>query len=152
MKRISNSSQFRHLGLAIKILRELKNISQAQLAGMAGMGKSQLSKYESGKELPKLDSLDKILVALSATPFSLLLVVNFLDRMRSGRPPHLLWLEAPLGPLLSDSEEEAFTSFIRSLYGLFQAKTEHRLHLMQQHTSQESLGVDGGNDGPRSLG
>jgi transcriptional regulator with XRE-family HTH domain len=119
MKRVSNSSHFRHLGLAIKVLRELKGISQAQLARTAGMGKSQISKYESGKELPKLDSLDKILLSLDATPFSLLLVVNFLDRMKSERAPDLLWLDAPLGPLLSDAEEEAFASFIRSLYGRF---------------------------------
>ena len=35
------------------------------MARLAGIGKSQLSKYESGKELPKLDSLEKVLLVLN---------------------------------------------------------------------------------------
>ena len=57
---------FEHIGLALKVLRELKGVSQAGLARKAGIGKSQLSKYENGKDLPKFDSLEKVLAALAA--------------------------------------------------------------------------------------
>jgi transcriptional regulator with XRE-family HTH domain len=45
-------AMFKHMGLALRVLRELKGVSQAGLARQAGLGKSQLSKYESGKDLP----------------------------------------------------------------------------------------------------
>jgi transcriptional regulator with XRE-family HTH domain len=134
------TSHFQNLGLAIKVLRELTGVHQARLARMASMGKSQLSKYETGKELPKLESLDKILVALKASPLALFLVVQFLDRIKCGSPPDLLCLGTPLGPLVSNTEEEAFTSFMRSVYGLFQAKAESRL----QGVAHQPPGVNGG--------
>lgn len=139
-RRASGSGHFRNLGLAIRILRELKGFSQAQLARKAGVGKSQLSKYENGKELPKLDSLDRILVSLDASPFSLLLVADSLSRLEGEGPSDLLWLGAPLGPLLSDSEEDAFTALMRSVFGLFQARSRSRLRM--------SLGLAEGSDEP----
>ncbi len=59
---------FQNLGRTIAHLRGLKHLSQATLARRAGIGKSQLSKYEGGKELPKLDSLEKVLGALEVSP------------------------------------------------------------------------------------
>ena len=58
---------FQNLGRAIAHLRELKGLSQAAVARRAGIGKSQLSKYEGGRELPKLDSLEKVLRALEVS-------------------------------------------------------------------------------------
>ena len=52
---------FERLGLCLRTFRELSGKSQASVAREAGIGKSQLSKYENGKELPKLDSLGKVL-------------------------------------------------------------------------------------------
>lgn len=118
---------FRNLGLAIKILRELAGFSQAILAEKAGIGKSQLSKYESGKEYPRLDSLEKLLNELAATHFFFFYVVDFLDRLESGSVDGLRLLEGPLGPVASASEEEALTGFVQSLIRLCQAKTEGRL-------------------------
>ncbi len=54
---------FDHLGKALSLLRSLRGMSQGRVARSAGLGKSQLSKYESGRELPKLDSLARILGA-----------------------------------------------------------------------------------------
>lgn len=71
---------FRHLGLTISVLRGLRGKSQAQVAREAGVGKSQLSKYENGKELPKLDSLGKILTVLDVTPLGFFYTQDFLDR------------------------------------------------------------------------
>jgi len=58
---------FQNIGRALALLRELKHLSQAALARRAGVGKSQLSKYEGGKEFPKFESLEKILHALEVS-------------------------------------------------------------------------------------
>src|ERR1700709_141250 len=60
---------FQNLGKALALVRELRGKTQAQVARAAGVGKSQLSKYENGKELPKLDSLEKLLDALGVSAF-----------------------------------------------------------------------------------
>jgi transcriptional regulator with XRE-family HTH domain len=57
------SVYFGNLGKTLFLLRDLREKSQAEVARRAGIGKSQLSKYENGKELPKLDSLERVLVA-----------------------------------------------------------------------------------------
>src|SRR5262245_25226797 len=58
---------FAHMGTALVLLRTLRSKSQAKVARDAGIGKSQLSKYERGRELPKLESLSRLLLALEAT-------------------------------------------------------------------------------------
>jgi transcriptional regulator with XRE-family HTH domain len=55
---------FANLGPTLSLLRALRGKSQALLAKEAGIGKSQLSRYEKGKDFPKLDSLEKVLKAL----------------------------------------------------------------------------------------
>ena len=61
---LATREYFANLGKALSLLRELRGKSQAELARGAGIGKSQLSKYENGRELPRLDSLEKVLMAL----------------------------------------------------------------------------------------
>jgi transcriptional regulator with XRE-family HTH domain len=70
---------FENLGNALALLRELRRVSQAEVARRAGIGKSQLSKYENGKEQPKLDSLEKVLNVLRVGPVGLFTVVAVLD-------------------------------------------------------------------------
>jgi transcriptional regulator with XRE-family HTH domain len=57
---------FENVEPTLRFLRELKELSQKELAERARVGKSQLSKYENGRELPKLDSLERILNELGA--------------------------------------------------------------------------------------
>lgn len=64
MSRGYKGDMFVNLGRALRRARELRGTSQAEVARQAGVGKSQLSKYEQGKELPKLESLDRVLIAL----------------------------------------------------------------------------------------
>src|SRR5882672_11444816 len=44
------------------------------------MGKSQLSKYERGKELPKLESLERVLTVLGVGYFEFSRVLRAIDR------------------------------------------------------------------------
>ena len=121
---------FRHVGLALSTLRELKGLAQAEVALRAGIGKSQLSKYENGKELPKLDSLGKVLNALGSDPFGFFYVVRMLDIVCDPEAAELLLLAAPHHPLLSMAEEIAFEKVTRELLGLFKALIYSRLEGM----------------------
>jgi transcriptional regulator with XRE-family HTH domain len=71
---------FANLGRTLSLLRELRGKSQARIAREAGIGKSQLSKYENGKELPKLDSLEKVLNALKVGYFEFFYTLYLVDR------------------------------------------------------------------------
>jgi len=71
---------FVNLGRTLSLLRELRGKSQAKVAKDAGIGKSQLSKYENGKELPKLDSLEKVLRALEVGHFEFFYTLYLVDQ------------------------------------------------------------------------
>ncbi|MBC3899705.1 MAG: helix-turn-helix domain-containing protein [Firmicutes bacterium] len=48
------------MGLRIKILRQLKDINQAELGKIVGVGKTTISNYETGYSVPDLDTLIKL--------------------------------------------------------------------------------------------
>lgn len=116
---------FVNLGRTLGLLRELRGKSQAHVAREAGIGKSQLSKYENGKELPKLDSLEKVLNALDVGHFEFFYTLYLLDdraaelaRLGDRHPPP----PAPLlkaHPLLAESTDQAFTRVFSDLLHLY---------------------------------
>jgi transcriptional regulator with XRE-family HTH domain len=121
---------FADLGRTLTLLRDLRGLSQAALARRAGIGKSQLSKYENGKEKPKLESLSKLLAVLDVQPlqffFALELVGRCSGMLAPGDPapqdsPAAVWLLRPL------DAEDAFAGVLRELL---------RLH---RHTFEQSL-------------
>ena len=121
---------FRHLGLTISVLRGLRGMSQAQVAREAGIGKSQLSKYENGKELPKLDSLGKILTVLDVTPLGFFYTQHFLDRRRKaldGEPaegePNLLPYDLSI---LSLKTQKRIRNLMEDVFSLHEALLEER--------------------------
>ncbi len=116
---------FKHLGLSLMVMRELKGVSQAELARKAGVGKSQLSKYENGKELPKLDSLQKVLEALEADSLAFFYLEHFLGSIGSGQAEPLL--ATNLWPLVTDTEQQAFTLLIQGIFRLFKAQMAARV-------------------------
>jgi transcriptional regulator with XRE-family HTH domain len=128
---------FVNLGRTLGLLRELRGKSQAHVAREAGIGKSQLSKYENGKELPKLDSLEKVLNALDVGHFEFFYTLYLLDDRaaelarlgdrhpqgggdgdeRERRPPPAPLLKAH--PLLAESTDQAFTRVFSDLLYLY---------------------------------
>jgi transcriptional regulator with XRE-family HTH domain len=60
----------RHIGEALAILRQRRGLSQAALASIIKIGRSQISKYEDARETMKLDTLLKMLDGLDVTPQS----------------------------------------------------------------------------------
>jgi len=122
-------AMFTNLGQTLSLLRELRGQSQARVAREAGIGKSQLSKYENGKELPKLDSLEKVLNALNVGYFEFFytqFIVDRraaeLDRDQSADPLGEPLFLPPLpnaGALLSGSADEAFNRVFSDLLLLY---------------------------------
>jgi transcriptional regulator with XRE-family HTH domain len=137
---------FVNLGRTLSLLRELRGKSQARVAREAGIGKSQLSKYENGKELPKLDSLEKVLKALEVGHFEFFYTLYLVDRraadlrrLPAGEDGSELpgtpgaddegteLLDEPLyippllkgHPLLSESTDRAFTRVFADLLALY---------------------------------
>lgn len=130
-----------NLGRTLSLLRELRGKSQARVAREAGIGKSQLSKYENGKELPKLDSLEKVLNVLEVGHFEFFYTLYLVDRRAAelARPregcedetPALLLDAIPVRdeqalppllkghPLLAQSTDQAFTRVFAELLLLY---------------------------------
>lgn len=115
---------FGNMGKAIALLRGLRGKSQSRLAREAGIGKSQLSKYETGRELPKLETLERVLRALDVSLVGLAWTVDLLDRLAgelTGSPGAARWLPGPtlLSGLLSGQTEQAFTRLLSDLTSLY---------------------------------
>ena len=129
---------FVNLGRTLSLLRELRGRSQAWVAREAGIGKSQLSKYENGKELPKLDSLEKVLIVLEVGHFEFFYTLYLVDRRAAdlnrgagkeqGTTAHEPALDdepvypPPIfkgHPLLSEPTDQAFTRVFADLLLLY---------------------------------
>jgi transcriptional regulator with XRE-family HTH domain len=117
---------FSNLGRTLSLLRELRGKSQARVAREAGIGKSQLSKYENGKELPKLDSLEKVLSALKVGYFEFFYTLYLVDRRaadltRQEESFHQEYV-LPLArgeSVLSDHTDQAFSQVVMDLLLLY---------------------------------
>jgi transcriptional regulator with XRE-family HTH domain len=86
---------FQGLGRALRWLRDRQAKRQYQVADAAGITKAMLSAYETGKQNPSLDTLDKILVALNGDLNDLhnaLQIVNERpEAIRRAGATHRLW-------------------------------------------------------------
>ena len=108
---------FADLGRTLRALRESRGFSQSELARRAGVGKSQISKYERGKELPQLVSLGKLLDALGSEPLTLFYTAHLLKH-RAEISPIAIMVTAT--PLLDDPALEMFRSVFGHLLKAFE--------------------------------
>ena len=118
---------FAELGRALRILRDRAKLSITVLAGQAEMGKSQLSKYETGVELPKLETLARLLDALEVEPLGLFHLMHQLSREQPGDSLKADLLFANAGRLLETRESESFRRLLESVFELHSAVVEGRL-------------------------
>ena len=141
---------FANLGRTLSLLRELRGKSQARVAREAGIGKSQLSKYENGKELPKLDSLEKVLIALKVGYFEFFYTLYLVDRraadldrvgeMEPGSAAEPLYMP-PLtaGPtLMAETTDQAFSQVFTDLLLLYRRIFEQRVLSAPQRQEEVS--------------
>ena len=120
---------FDRLGLGLRMFRELSGKSQAEVAREAGIGKSQLSKYENGKELPKLDSLGKVLSILETSPLTFFYGLAVLERGfdPSGCVEAELLRSGSVGPLLRAQEAAGLRGLFEQLLSVLEIAVEGRV-------------------------
>ena len=123
---------FKNMGLAIRVLRELSGEKQAVLARRSRVGKSQLSKYETGKDLPRLESLGKLILALNVSVEVFFKIVTILDGIASGSEYPGMPQDNDLGPVVSEEEREAFHVVQRDLLRLFELRIASRVTLKRK--------------------
>lgn len=118
---------FSELGLGIRLFREKAKLTNAALAAASGIGKSQLSKYETGREFPKLDTLAKILDVLGVSPLWFFYMMHQLHREPvTGLQPLDLFAVASAASPLSAQETSAFSRIFQDLFDLHAAVLEAR--------------------------
>lgn len=125
-----SSGLFEGLGKALRWIRDKQGKRQYQVADGAGITKAMLSAYETGKQNPSLETLEKILSALASDLQDLhtaLQVVNEVPHSArrhglagldgtEGRPDvyAVLGIERPLAAL----EEEALAQMLQGFHQL----------------------------------
>lgn len=114
---------FDPLDRALRWLREERRLRQYEIAEAAGITKAMLSAYETGKQKPSLDSLDKLLTALDCDLADLQHALDIFhhhsSRSRLGEeiPP---LLAQPLPSRSADDLSEVLESLHRLLLYLHQ--------------------------------
>ncbi len=120
---------FQGLGKALRWLREKRGLRQYEAAGRAAITKAMLSAYETGKQNPSLDTLEKILGALDAGLADLAHALDLVNergpaprgKVSPGRPVATgeLDVRALLGvEELADEEEEALGQMLGGFHRL----------------------------------
>lgn len=131
---------FEQLGPVLALYRRRCGLSGAALAVLAQTGKSQLSKYESGKELPKLETLARILDSLGIEPIGFFYTAH----QMSSRTPDietalaLDLVSAPPTGLLSPQEEAGFQRVLADLLILHRVTLEARVGAIGKTSSEKA--------------
>jgi transcriptional regulator with XRE-family HTH domain len=146
---------FYNLGKALFLIRELRELSLASVARCAGIGKSQLSKYESGAVAPTFDDLNKVLDALGVGYSEFFYTLTVVDqRANSLGTASLPWpviCPTGSGSFLNPETSAAFHQVLGDVFRLY-------VRVMQEATGgprlEEAAGlhrdsVDAGQDKDR---
>ncbi len=70
------------LGPTVMLFRRLRGLSRKQLADAAGMDKSQLARYESGKETPSQRTLERLATAAGVPVHLIEPITSFVRQLR----------------------------------------------------------------------
>jgi transcriptional regulator with XRE-family HTH domain len=119
---------FGNLGRTLALLREMRGYSQLALSREARIGKSQLSKYENGRELPKLETLERVLKVLDVQPISFFYTVAMLDSLMGKLDADLPPLPMPL-TLLQPNLDELFSVTVGQFLRMYRLQTEVQARL-----------------------
>jgi transcriptional regulator with XRE-family HTH domain len=134
-------AMFGNVGRTLGLLRLLRGRSQVGVAKQAGMGKGQLSRYENAHELPKLDTLEKLLNILGIPFVEFFYALNLVDRLAAftgGKPGDwdssavsvqpLYTASLPQEPsILDDPTHQAFSQLSSDVLRLHQRLLEQKL-------------------------
>jgi transcriptional regulator with XRE-family HTH domain len=133
---------FKNIGPALRIIRQARGMSQSRLAIISKTGRSQLARYEAGRDLMKLDTLEKLLEALEVEPEQLFRFVRSLDESLSPEQPGVR--ERSEDPML----EDAFQNLRSAIDQLQQAVQHHLTPGGVKFPSAGTLGKPAARQGP----
>ena len=128
---------FNGLGKALRWLRDRQNKRQYQIADAAGITKAMLSAYETGKQKPSLETLEKVLAALDCDLNDLhnaLQIINERpEAIRRPGSPQADWQVSRRDPLELETEAGALNVYrVLGLYRQIPAEEEQALTEMLQ--------------------
>lgn len=126
---------FKNLGLTLRLLRELRCMKQATLARTAGVGKSQLSKYEKGREVPRLPAIEKLLEALDMSFLDFAHVLDWVNSRQSALGPEPSFSPQSASRLLTPAVQAGFEDLQTVLLRLHQAVMESSLAKLRERLS-----------------
>jgi len=130
---------FDPLDRALRWLREERRLRQYEIAEAAGITKAMLSAYETGKQKPSLETLEKLLTALKCDLVDLQHALDIFhhhssrSRLGEGSPAPLLRRSPRRG-------EEDLSEVLENLYRLL-------LHLHRTAAVESSRRSEDGGDG-----
>lgn len=76
---------FPYFGDAVRVIRELRGLTQDEVGGMMGVGKQQAGKYEKNSARPSLDSLGALLEQTGITLIEFATLMQFLEHLGEGK-------------------------------------------------------------------
>lgn len=79
-------SAFEHLPGALRLLRDRRSLTQRELAAVVECTVKQISAYETGRQKPRIETLERILTSLGADALDLAQAMESLGRLLSDRP------------------------------------------------------------------
>jgi transcriptional regulator with XRE-family HTH domain len=122
---------FGQLGPALRLVRERCGMTAAALARKAHMGKSQIWKYETGKEQPKLETLAKLLDALGVNPLWFFYLIHQLTRQPSEEVVRLDLLLLGQRQGFDTRELDGFRHVMESILELYRLSLEARIEVLK---------------------
>lgn len=69
-----------HIGLALVVAREIRRLSQSELAEQTGIRPNQVSRYETGAVIPQLVQLERLLEGLGISYVEFFYIVAVIER------------------------------------------------------------------------
>lgn len=100
---------FNHLGRALRWLREERGLRQYHLAETATITKAMLSSYETGRQKPSLDTLEKVMQALGCDLHELADTLDaFAGKQRMPRKPSTPESRPPVPASTSGAEVDVY--------------------------------------------
>lgn len=136
---------FEGLGRALRWLREGRGKRQYQVAEAAGITKPMLSAYETGRQKPSLDTLEKILEAMGADLAELHTVLDIVNGRRPAAPQRDRWREPGRSVAGAAGVDAALAEMARGFEELLRLlhRAVERLAAEDERREDEEDGEDG---------
>ena len=132
---------FEGLGRALRWLREGRGKRQYQVAETAGITKPMLSAYETGRQKPSLDTLEKILGAMGADLAELHAVLDIVNGRQPAPPQRDRWRDRDRGAGAALSEmAHGFEELIRLLHGAAERLVENTENAEDTRATEDGRG------------